>query len=360
MATLVNAEIREFMEAEIQTSGGYTDNLQTAKVYPLPMVEVLLNGEYTNYGNIINLGNIMGGGGITIIPLNTTSPFSIYLNGNINSRSYRNDYKSYNTNIIDGMATLGYVFSPTLQIRTGFSIRSTSYPNMKTFDIDNTNYEIFGGGNLSFLGSNSLDLEIGYAFMNLTYWEKEKWIDKLDIPSGDTIYFIDPDNNEYKPPTVGQLTSIYISPRYSRPIGDKIAFTITYSYRKFGDLGEIAVAGVSTQSLSPWASVFEGESISLKIKSYLLPNYIFSSGIGYWKKDYLKTNENRETLPRYIIKGRHDEQNKAFLSIKRPFPLKSGLFIEPSLQINYTKNNSSNPQYDYDNYSISGGVTIRY
>ncbi len=331
----------------------------SAKFYPLPITEILLNGEYTNYGNYVDLTNYSGGIGITVIPLKENSRFSIYLNGNFNSRGYRENYESFNTHIYDGIASLGYSLASAVQLRAGFSLKSTSYLRIQA--IDNTNYEIFGGMNASFLGRNSFDLEIGYAFMDLEYWEKDKWISKLDI-YGERVIFIDPTDPAYKPPTDGQLTSIYISPRYSRQINDKIAFVLTYSYQKFGDLGDIAVAGVSTQSLSPWATVYEGESVTFKVKSYYLPNFSIEFGIGYWNKDYLKTNEIRasEVYPHNHILARHDYQNKAYLTIKRPFPLKSGLFIEPTVTINHTDNNSTNAQYDYTNLSISGGITFRY
>jgi len=366
-----DARLRDFLETEFQTSGGYTDNLLadssnvedsygmarlSARVYPLPIVEVELNGDYTNYGNYVDLTNKSGGVGVTIIPLDDDTPLSVYLNGNINTRGYRENYEPFNTQIIDGIASLGYMLSPTMQIRAGFAYKSTSYLNMET--IDNTNYEIFGGINSSFFGKNSIDLEIGYAFMDLTYWKEDVW----DGPDFTGARYVIPYEESKYPSTEGQLKALYISPRYSRQICDNLAVVLTYSYRKFNDLGKIAVAGVSTQSLSPWSSVYEGESASLILKSFCLPNFILESGIGYWKKDFLNSNEYRNVplLAKYIILSRHDEQNKSYISIKRPIVFKSGLYMEPAVTLNYSKNNSTNEQYDYSNLSISGGITFRY
>jgi len=366
-----DARIWEYVETEFQTSAGYTDNLLadssavedsyglgkvSAKFYPLPIAEILLNGEYTNYGNYVDLTNYSGGVGITVIPLKENSRFSIYINGNFNSRGYRENFESFNTRIYDGIASLGYSVSPIMQLRAGFSLKSTSY--LHVLAVDNTKYEIFGGVNTSFLGKNSFDLQMGYAFVDLTYWEKQVW----HPPDISGAQYVLPERTDEYPPTDGHLKLLQIWPRYSRPIGDKFAIVINYSYRKFDDLGEIAVAGVTTQSLSPWASIYEGESISFTLKSFFLPNFILESGVGYWKKNFLNSNENRNVplLAKYIILARHDEQNKAYLTIKRPFQLKSGLFIEPTVTINHTYNNSTNAQYDYTNLSISGGITFRY
>jgi hypothetical protein len=361
------------LKGEFGTAGGYTDNLfndsadiedsfssarGVARFYPLSLMEIELKGDYTYYGTTFELSNFLGSAKATCIPTGRESRLTLYISSTFDTRAYREGYKGFNNNIFSATISAGYRVRPTAQLRMGVSLAATSYTNLESSNFED--YEIFAGGNFTFLGSSSLDVEAGYAIKSLDFWKRDIWRAYYNM-DGILSYYVDPDDPDKYPSAGGHLGTIYISPRYSRSIGEKLGFTITYAYRSFQNGHGFAVSGLSTGFLSPWASVYQGEAVTLNIKTYLLPGFILSSGAGYWKRDFLKSNEDRgiEFEAPYIIKGRHDEQNRLYLSIQKPFIFHSGIFMEPNLQVSYTSNNSSNRLYDYSGSSIAAGIIFK-
>jgi len=377
---------------EFQTAEGFTDNLfldtnstgdnyNTTKVdistYPVKFMELKLANEYTYYGDTYNLSNFKGDVGVTLLPLNENSAFSLYINGNYSTRVYRVAYQHFSTDNYDLAAGLGYSISEVFQLRTGWNYNSAEYTNelpkkVDTTDIvispfppydttvytnvsfgmeaDNDNHEFYIGGNFTFPGSNTVDLEAGYARKNMAFVERPENRDYLRAGRDSLVD--------------GKLESFYFSPRFSRPIGDKFGLNITYIYRNFKDPDNIVVPGISTEFLSPWASVYEGEAITATIKTFLIPNFIVIVGAGYWDKDFLTTeqkiDDNNTATPEIQIRDRRDYQSKIYLSIQKPFPLRRGTLIEPALQFDYSDNKSSNSLYDYSSFSALLAVKIHF
>lgn len=347
-------------------SSSFSDTYSSARASirfcPFSTLEVQLQNKYTYYAEEFGLSGFLGDIGITFIPTSDRSPFTTYIKGNFNSRTYRKDYRSYNVDNYDLSVSFGYSLSDASQLRAGFTFNSASYTNEEsddsgeelirtTFDnsADNKSFEVFTGANITFPGSNAFDIELGYAFMNLEYVEPPE--DRLFLnPNMDSLL-------------EGTLRSFYISPRFSRSIGSKFGINITYTYRSFEDTENMVIPGISTEFLSPWAAVYEGQTITLSIKAFIIPSFIVTSGAGYWEKTYLKTevenDDPRPFQPPYVVGDREDDQWKAYLSIQRPFSFKTGFFFEPAAQLEYTDNESSSDRYTYDNLSAYVGITVR-
>ena len=126
------------------------------------------------------------------------------------------------------------------------------------------------------------------------------------------------------------------------------------------------IFGFATKFLSPWASVWEGQSITASLKSFLIPKLILTAGAGYWDKTFLKSIESDYKFYIQIliddppVRRRHDWQTRYYGSIQLPITTHSGTFIEPSLRVDYTKNYSSLALYRYSNYSMSLLTTLRF
>jgi hypothetical protein len=113
----------------------------------------------------------------------------------------------------------------------------------------------------------------------------------------------------------------------------------------------------------------------LGLKTYLVPNFILSAGAGYFDKVYfghslesIQIGGNPPTPGAVIIGNdtaedgvldREDKQTRVYLSIQLPLASRTGPFIEPSLQVEYTNNTSSVYLYDYDDVTVTAGVKIK-
>jgi len=336
---------------EVQVGQSYTGNLLldssnfqdsyyntnvNLHYYPFPIAEISLKSEYTYYGELIGLGNIRSGAGITLIPTRAESPASFYISANWEKLDYRQEFDVYNTNDIDILSSLGYRLGDKVQLRAGISYKNTKYINSDVADKES--YEFFAGGNFTLFGSNSLDLEGGYSYA------KSRFIDEASL----NIFPVEPKEEP------GNLKSFYISPRFSRPLGGKTGMSISFAYAQFlGDYDPV-VYSYATGFLSPWASVWEGNSITLKLKSYLIPKTIINAGAGYWNKNFLRMFEFPDR-----VKTREDDLSRYYISFSWPVPSRSGMFFEPTLQIEFSNCTSSHRLYDYSNFSVTLGATIR-
>lgn len=370
MGTYSKADIK----ADLRVAAGDTDNLMNDSsntkdsfriyklatyIYPLTPLKIEVQGEYTIYRSVAELSNFMGGVGVTYIPLRQQSDFSCCINSNFKSRVYREGYEDFDNNYFDAAFGISYTLGTVASLRCGTGFNSTKYtnekdtstiPNTFKFSGDNSSIEAFFGANITLPWSNTIDIEAGLASMSLTYVKPPIDLHDYLEPALDTA--ID-----------GHLKSFYISPRFSRPIGRKFGLNITYIHRQFRKSDSMIIAGLSSAFLSPWTQVYEGNSVTVSLKTYVIPDCIVSAGAGHWHKDYLKGEEKRPQhglpKPPTIIKSRHDGQNKLFFSIQMPLRLKTSTTIEPAIQIDYSNNNSSNKLYDYSCISVAGGVTIK-
>ena len=351
---------------EVAVNGGYTDNLlndatylddsysttqASVKFYPLSTMEVDLSSGYTYYSKTHQLSNFLYSGDVTFIPIGDESAFSLYLTAGIDRIRYREKFESFDNKNIRLTASGGYVVGPAMRLRAGSKVTATRYVNADSVDADYEQYVLFTGLNLALPGCNSLDVETGWGFTNFTFID-------------DSLQWFD----EFRPGLHGgRFRSFYVSPRFSRPLGLKTGISITYTHRRFTNADRAVVLGYSTGFLSPWASVFDGSSVSAQLKSYLIPRMVVSAGAGYWDKTYLKTMERvfNEAYSGWewpapnVVKPRKDYFTRWYFSIQRPVAFGVSGILEPTVTVEYSHNRSSFDTYDYSGTTISAGLVYR-
>lgn len=357
--------------ADFSISGGYTENLlndssdigdsfssYTGKVrfYPFPALEVSGRTGYTYYGDQYNLSNFDGGVGVVYIPTRDESPFSLYVAANFDGRRYRQEFQAFDENSFDATVSAGYRVSPTLATRIGIVMRSTAYISSESGD--KSSWEAFTGVNFTPYGRNSLDVELGYGTARYNYIRLRSpdppWDYLIDVPGPESLL------------RGGGLQSLYLAQRYSRPLGFKTGLNITYMFRTFMNSEDGLVYGASIGLLSPWTSVWEGHSITINLKSFLIPTVMLTTGAGYWEKTFFSTVEGQDVLPyledTFIIivrpVGRADVQRKFYLQLQRPVSTPLGV-LQPNVRVDYVDNDSTNDLFDYSGFSISVGLSYQ-
>lgn len=330
----------------------YNNSTLRLSFHPYPSLQIGCGGQYSYYRERIGLSSITGQAGFTLIPTPRTSPLAIYISGTFSGIRYHDEFNGFDNNIADLDFAAGYNLSETISIRGGLSYTSTSYISL---EMDRKkDIEYYWGGNITLPGSIGFEIESGFARMNYN-----------DIYADTTA---NPIFNIYPPDSLPsrlprELWIFYWSPRISRLIAPKTGLNVVFTGRLFQNYDNEIVSGFSTKFLSPWASVWEGQSITTSLKSYLIPRLIFTAGAGYWDKTFLKTAEERHQfyvqllLDRY--NRRHDWQTRYYCSFQWPITTHSGIFVEPSVRLDYTKNISTEPLFNYNDYTFSTTVTVR-
>ncbi|MCP4566260.1 MAG: hypothetical protein GY841_01630, partial [FCB group bacterium] len=298
--------------------------------------------------------------GLTFIPLNPKSSFSFYLSGHLNGRKYHNDFSLFDNNSGDIMAAIGYRPTTRLLLRTGVSFTSTAYINSEIpYKRD---LELFAGTHISLPASNSLDIEAGWARSNYEY---------IDIDLGrltDAIGFIDSlkilaQLTDTTDNVAEKLKSFYYSIRLSRPLPLKSGLSLVYTNRIFQNDDHNIVYGFTTGYLSPWATLWEGENVTLKLKSFALPGVILTGGIGYWDKTFLRTAEEDDASIRHLENNEHrrDYLTRWYASAQLPIVSGSGWFLEQNIKVERTSNRSTKPDiYTYQDVSVTAGFVVRF
>lgn len=345
----------------------YSSIRSTANIYPIKNSELNVFAEYTNYGKNPNLSNITYGSGLTFLPLSDSSNFSLLFTGSFQKYSYKEALTTNSTEFvkqdISALAGFGYDVSKSIHLRTGVSWKSTGYASDDVPDKKLT--EIFSGLNFTIFGSNSIDIESGYTYEKYNYLPEFKPL--MFIVGTDTIYTdpmiyaINTDEDAYGNQKDADLNAFYFSTRFSRPLGKKTGLSLIYYYRDFNDIKDSTlVLGYSTGYLSPWVSSYDGFSIQGKLKTYLIPKTITTFGYGYWDKNHLRVVERHDGIVSTVnTQGRADSMRKLFLTIQFPIVLPSGRFVEPVLNVEFTNNNSTVDVYNYDDFTVSTGLTFR-
>ncbi|MCK5127111.1 MAG: hypothetical protein KAR42_12730 [candidate division Zixibacteria bacterium] len=333
-------------------------------IYPLTSLKISFSGEQTYYRETIGLGNVMGDLSLTFIPTKPQSKLSLYFSGSINGRTYHNEFSSIDNNYGQLSGVIGYQLRPNLNIRGGVDYKATVYVNSD--DDYKRDLDFFAGANYSFLGNNVLDMEFGYSMTNYTY--KDRNLDSVQhwdnpdvyIPADILWLFRIPDTKE-------NLQLLFMSYRLSRTIGSKTGLNVTYTSRIYQNYKGGFLWGASTGFLSPWTAVWDGQTVSFNLKSYIIPKLIIKTGIGYWDKSYLITSDKydgSDTRTYADAKSedfaRNDFVTKIYFGLQWPIAFSSGFFMEPTLNIEYTKNRSNKPLYYFDNFSITAGVSFRF
>ncbi|MBU1319247.1 MAG: hypothetical protein KKG33_09055 [candidate division Zixibacteria bacterium] len=335
----------------------YTTASSTIFYYPHPKTEITFNNNYAYYRDRLYLGYFSSGGGVTYIPTSEGAKFQLYSSGSFTGMLYRKGMSDFDNNTFDLSVSIGYKIDESVRIRQGLSYKSTAYT--KSESSDQESFEMSFGGNFRLLGSNVVDLELGYAFANFDFiYPTDAVFPKLGLPAR-----ITPDGRFYGF-TDGQMKSVYFSPRYSRPIGPKTGLAITYTYREFFNTEDAVLLGItsgdiSAENLSPWSSVWQGRAVTLMLKTYVFPKMIVSAGVGYWNKVFLRTYYGEDGIDYFFqVTDRHDDKSKFYISIQDPILMESGVLVETTISADYTNNTSSKPLYDYSGLSVSIGFRV--
>ena len=389
--SVLNAEgLFDKLGVEAVLSGGNTDNLlqdssdfkesyttagASFKLYPFSSTEITLLADYNNYTELNSLDNFRYRGEIRMIPTGDSSRFTLYLYGAYDTRDYKAkdlgvNTADFNTLSADAMISGGYQLSPASHLRGGLAYKLSGYDN--EFVEDKYTVDLFAGFNRTIMGNLSFDLESGFTTGNLEYTPRSVshvgpvqlgWQQGGGLDTSFTVY----DSLED-----GSLKSFYISPRISRSIGEKTGLSLTFSYRTFLDKVDSSVVfGYSTGILSPWVTDYEGEAVLLSLKSFLIPRLITTVTFGYWHRSHLPTveqawleQEGTDPIAKgwqepSLAKDRTDVRRRTMLQLQWPFASRSGWFLEPFVTFEYSNNNSSIVVYEYDNFSVSGGINVR-
>lgn len=333
------------------------------KVYPLSNLEVGFTGEQSYYRDGTGLSNAMGGITAAYVPMKGSSPLQLYLSGSLNGRIYHRDFSRFDNNFGDITISAGYRVSSHSSVRSGFSYRATRY--VKGGIVYKRDIDIYGGVNATLPYSNSLDLEAGFARTNFVHKDNVYFRDSIppgyNFPWDYRDWFI-----EWIGDTESQLWVFHYSPRLSRPIGSRTGIAITYSQRLFQNYSRELIYGLTTGFLSPWASAWEGNTVSISIKTFLIPRCIVTAGAGYWDKAYIYVIENYNPSLFYVdardLKKnprREDWQTRLYMSIQIPMKGPWGFLMEPSINADYFKNVSNRSLYYYSGFSVAAGVRFR-
>ncbi|MFH1699611.1 MAG: hypothetical protein ABIE07_03405 [Candidatus Zixiibacteriota bacterium] len=335
---------------------------------PLPSLKVSLSGEQTYYRETIGLSNIFGRFNVTYIPLSEISRFSLYFAASLNGRKYHSDFSGVDNNFGEVKLIGGFQLNPRFHIRGGLSFRSTVYIN--TGNDYKRDFDFIMGINAVLPMQTSFDFEAGYGRTNYLYKDAnltgDGWpLSRPDLPEPipyDIMWIKDIAD------TKDDLWVLYLSPRLSRSLGRKTGLNLIYTIQNFQNYRGGFLWDISTGYLSPWATVWEGQSASVNIKSFAIPGLIVNTGYGHWNKRFLTTSNRYDAdgLDRTYLevktedKPREDSVNRFYLSLQCPVKLNHEYLIEPVLNIEHMNNNSNKPLYNFDDYSITTGVSFRF
>ncbi|MEW5993433.1 MAG: hypothetical protein AB1744_03460 [Candidatus Zixiibacteriota bacterium] len=337
-------------------SDSYSRGRAALKYYPFSNLEVELAGQYTYYSELFRLSNFLSSAEVTYIPTSENSPLTVYLSAKLDRVRYREFFDAFDNRNVYLRGAAEYAPASSVRFRTGVRVSTTRYVNADSIDADSDQYELLGGVNLTLPGSNSLDIETGWGHTNYTFIpDSIPWINSIR-----------PDNDLVE----GDFSSFFVSPRFSRPLGQKTGISITYTYRRFSGHEHGIVLGYATGFLSPWASMYDGSSVLVQLKTYSVPHWVISAGIGYWERRYFRTAfkvpDPEAPFPIYIypnpedIGYRSDYHTRVYFSFRRPVVTGPGRIFEPTLTIDISDNNSSLELHYYQTgVTVSIGLAYR-
>lgn len=380
--------IKLYPFANLELNGSIDRNLINVKENTDPIADT----SYENFGQdtiitwgedldevLESLSTVTTGLHLTYIPTPANSRFSVYINGGVGRRSYddrespgvdtinhrgtvtllNRDFQRYNTTDYDLTAATGYQYSPRVHLRSELAYIYNDYTNAVVLnDMVNSKRTIDAvvGGNWSIKGSNVLDLEVGLSdqTINRTFVDTT-----LEFPSPGVT-----DTTESSGSPDLKTQTLYLSPRFSRKLGERTGVTLTGTYRSFVTGSDIIVAGEAAQLLDPFATVWEGSGVMLSIKTFLIPRLITTLGVGYWDKTYLRHlegyDDERYPSRQYRVAERIDKKSSIYMGLQMPLPKTwGGLNIEPVLSVEYGDNSSTIETYDYFGWDLALGVSVK-
>jgi hypothetical protein len=338
-------------------TGGFTDNLfsdsgsihdsyttpyVSFNLYPSSSVELAANASYTAYRQVPDLGSYMVGGSVSYIKSDDARPFSFFTSGEISTRRYGELYRDYDNIHAGASLTARYRIGTQVFLKAGAALSSNEYINAATGS--NRGYGVFAGLTTTLPGSNSLDIEAGYdltQFPNLTG----------DVSRRQIMRTVDPTAEK-------NLRTFYYSFRWSRPLASHTGIGLSYAARQFAGDNNAVTYGLTLDNLSPWTAFWEGQAMSADIKSYILPNFIMTSSAEYRDISFMDALET--SGDESYVRARADRRTTVSLSVARPIVIQPGTILQPTVVGGYIANNSTDPMYDYDTFSVSVTLGMQF
>ena len=158
--------------------------------------------------------------------------------------------------------------------------------------------------------------------------------------------------------TGDDLPGYRVGLRYSRPLGTRTGLNLNYEIHRFLRSDLLAVSDLTTFSLSPWKSDWEGELASIGVKSYLAGRVILNTGGAYGDRSYVPLMElfsGNQSESHVVV--RDETRITAFLDVTYPISA-GGSVLKPTVYFGYTDNDSSDPLYDYSEISLAFGIGL--
>ncbi len=355
--SMVSAEIG----FEFGASGGYTDNLFfdssrindsyvtpyiSVNIYPTGSLEVAASGSYTAYRRTADLGSGLVGAGVTYIGYSDDNPFSIMLAGEMSARRYGDLYAEYDHNQGGASVALKYRLTDRICLKSGAAGSIKEYVNAITGN--NRGFGMYAGVNASLPGDNSIDIESGFDITHFPDLVPE--LPQVMVPGWA------PDDVQNRLPTY------YYSIRASRPLAPHTGLSLEYAARHFVGDDDVVTYGLSIDNLSPWTAFWEGQAVSARIKSFIIPHMIVSTRLAYRDISFMDALDFdiRTFVGNFGIRSRDDEQYLLNVSLLRPIATSGNGIATPSMNITFIDNHSTHPLYEYTSVSVSLNVNIEF
>jgi hypothetical protein len=123
--------------------------------------------------------------------------------------------------------------------------------------------------------------------------------------------------------------------------------------------GALTVAGYSIDYLSPWGELWDGSSLSVRLKHYFPGQFIVVLNGNIFDKSYLDVVEySSSSEDEYWFNSRYDKHYSLQTSLSKAITIGSGRSLIPSLNVGYLYNSSTNDFYDFNAVSVSLTVNI--
>lgn len=381
---LSNAETDNVLNDSSAVDSPIRSGVIGLQFYPIPQLEFSGSFKHTLYDEITNIDergdtiitditNSVYGFNTTWIPLNPDNKTNLYFNSSFDRVKYKDSSATdYDNTILKFTASIGYHFRPNFHLRGGTEMTSNNYLNDENIDADNFQVELFTGANFALPGSNNLDIESGFAITSLQAIE----VDTFNIKPNNVDLVIPAEYLED-----ANIQNLYISSRLSRSIGKKTGVSLTFTYSNFTNSDKSVILDYSTSFLSPWSSFYDGTSTVFKLKTYIVPTFVVTTGAGYWDKNFLRAIESiREdyeiieidprsgdtiriptNVPWYTepqdTKYRYEWLSSLYIDLTRPIMFRE-ILIEPSFSVVYKKNSSTSDAYDYSSTTFTFGLSL--
>lgn len=311
-----------------------------ARYYPFSTTEIGVVAEANRYSEFTQADNVRASLGIMQMLARRKGQARCFLELRVDGRRYGSEGEILDNSTFSGTVAWTSDAGHSPSFRAGLRSHYVDYPNASY--ANNWQAEAYGGVNFTLFGSHSFDLEGGFALIGLK---------ALDTPFG----AVDPNNLQAYLIDTG-LTTVYISPRWSHPLGARSGVSLQYTHRYPIRGRGLVLYGFSSGYLSPWASAFYGPEFTLKVRTLATSPLIMDMGVSYAHRYYLYILDDF-SAPTAGVEWRSDDHGMAFLSTRLPMRFLANTKLEANVTLQFAINESSLAFYTFREAVASIGFT---